>query len=76
MPGLMRGPNKDERREMDNKHPQGGGRPCCFFQSLVKPPVWLNLQDQRGDDIQTQGERQGRVFIWEDVCLKIFLTFL
>ena len=38
MPGLMRGPNKDERREMDNKHPQGGGRPCCFFQSLVKPP--------------------------------------
>ena len=38
--------------------------------------VWLNLQDQRGDDIQTQGERQGLVFIWEDVCLKIFLTFL
>ena len=71
MPGLMRGPNKDERREMDNKHPQGGGRPCCLFFK-----VWLNLQDQRGDDIQTQGECQGRVFIWEDVCLKIFLTFL
>ena len=70
MPGLMRGSDKDERREMDNKHPQGGGRPFCFFK------VWLNLQDQRGDDIQTQGERQGRVFIWEDVCLKIFLTFL
>ena len=39
MPGLMRGPNKDERREMDNKHPQGGGRPCCLFlKSLVIPP--------------------------------------